>query len=105
MFVLVIKIPLASFWNICYNKAGESVALTVSPLYADRRNVMYIVGKTEDGDTLYWGNGRWHESIEDAESFGVMRGHFKMGELEAYYIDDYERYNYRGKRIVSIREY
>ena len=39
---------------------------------------MYIVGKTEDGDTLYWGNGRWHESIEDAESFGVMRGHFKI---------------------------
>jgi len=64
---------------------------------------MYIVAKTEDGDTLYWGYGRWHESIVDAESFGVMSGHFKMGMLEVDYIDDPENYNYYGSRIVSIR--
>lgn len=65
---------------------------------------MYIVAKTEDNETLYWGYGRWHESISDAESFGTFGGHFKMGELESMYVDDPERYNYHGTRIVSIRE-
>ena len=65
---------------------------------------MYIVAKTEDGDTLYWGYGRWHEYLSEAESFGTFGGHFKMGELEANYIDDPDNYNYRGSRIISIRE-
>lgn len=63
---------------------------------------MYIVGKTEYGDTVYWGYGNWRESIADAESFGTMGGHFKMGELEATYVDTYNPSTYRGVRIVSI---
>ncbi len=64
---------------------------------------MYIVAKTEDGDILYWGYGGWSEDFSDAESFGTMSGHFKMGELEVDYIDDPDNYNYYGSRIISIR--
>ena len=66
---------------------------------------MYIAGKTEYGDTVFWGHGRWHDSIADAESFGTMSGYFKIGMLESEYIDSPEQYNYRGVRIVSIREW
>ena len=64
---------------------------------------MYIVANTEDGDTLFWSYTHWTEDFSDAESFGLMSGHFKIGELEVDYIDDSDNYNYHGSRITSIR--
>ncbi len=65
---------------------------------------MYIAAKTEDGDVIYWGYGAWRESIYDAESFGALSGAFKMGELEAEYVDTSTPRTYKGARILYIRE-
>ena len=64
---------------------------------------MFIVGKTEEGDVVYWNGDNWSYDMEDAESYGAFRGNFKLGELEVEYLDDYDPKLFRGMRIVAIR--
>ncbi|MBO5328540.1 MAG: hypothetical protein J6B04_05135 [Clostridia bacterium] len=62
---------------------------------------MYILAKTEYGDTLYWDGCEWREDPCYAERYGAMEGSWVKGTLQA----DYTEYNprtYRGIRITYI---
>ena len=65
---------------------------------------MYIAAKTTDGDTLFWDGVRWTDDPYEAEEYGLMRGNFKMGELEVEYVDGDRPAGPWGARISYIYE-
>ena len=62
---------------------------------------MYIAGRTEEDEVVFWNGYTWTYDSSEASEYGSFLGSFEKGQLEANYLEEPRR-TWNGLYIVRI---